>query len=79
MTSTSMPRNVVFGYVSNSDQDSLRETWSIPAEALIDAQVATVVGAQLHHFQPRQADRQSSERTMTILRTSCSRQPYDPR
>jgi len=41
-------RRAPFGYVSNSDQDTLREILEHTLQALIEAEAAGVVGAQPH-------------------------------
>ncbi|MGA7172213.1 MAG: hypothetical protein WCB86_02270 [Candidatus Dormiibacterota bacterium] len=45
MAPNSMPVNALLGYVSNSDQDSLREILEHSQQALIKAEAAEVVGA----------------------------------
>jgi len=48
MTPNSMPLDALLGYVSNSDQDTLREILEHTRQALIEAEAAAVVGAQPH-------------------------------
>jgi transposase-like protein len=43
-----MPLDALLDYVSNSDQDSLREILEHTLQALIEAEAAAVVGAQPH-------------------------------
>jgi len=48
MTPTSMPLDALLDYVSNSDQDTLREILEHTLQALIEVEAAGVVGAQPH-------------------------------
>jgi len=48
MTPTSMPLDALLDYVSNSDQDTLREILEHTLQALIEVEAAAVVGAQPH-------------------------------
>ena len=48
MTPISVPLDALLGYVSNSDQDTLREILEHTLQALIEAEAATVVGARTH-------------------------------
>ncbi|HVD04041.1 MAG TPA: transposase, partial [Candidatus Dormibacteraeota bacterium] len=43
-----MPLDALLGYISNSDQDSLREILEHTLQALIEAEAAVVLGAQPH-------------------------------
>ena len=43
MTPTSMPLDTLLGYVSNSDQDALREILEHTLQALIEVEAAQVV------------------------------------
>ena len=48
MTPNSMPLDALLGYISSSDQDSLREILEHTLQALIEAEAAVVLGAQPH-------------------------------
>lgn len=48
MTPNSMPLDALLGYISTSDQDSLREILEHTLQALIEAEAAVVLGAQPH-------------------------------
>jgi putative transposase len=55
MTPNSMPLDALLGYVSNSDQDTLREILEHTRQALIEAEAAGVVGHRNGH-RPRTVD-----------------------
>src|SRR5487761_1815825 len=66
MTPTSMPLDALLDYVSNSDQDSLREILERTLQALIEAEAATVVGAQPHERTESRVGHRNGHRPRTV-------------
>src|SRR5487761_1732322 len=66
MTPSSMPLDALLGYVSNSDQDSLREILGRTLQALIEAEAAQVVGAQPHERSAGRLGYRNGHRPRTV-------------
>src|ERR1035437_8040747 len=66
MTPNSMPLDALLGYVSNSDQDTLREILEHTRQALIEAEAAAVVGAQPHERTEGRVGHRNGHRPRTV-------------
>jgi len=66
MTPNSMPLDALLDYVSNSDQDSLREILGHTLQALIEAEAATAVGAQPHERSEGRVGYRNGHRQRTV-------------
>jgi putative transposase len=66
MTPNSMPLDALLGYVSNSDQDILREILEHTLQALIEAEAAAVVGAQPHERTESRVGHRNGHRPRTV-------------
>ncbi|HUY09838.1 MAG TPA: transposase, partial [Candidatus Dormibacteraeota bacterium] len=66
MTPTSMPLDALLDYVSNSDQDSLREILEHTLQALIEAEAAAAVGAQPHERTESRVGHRNGHRPRTV-------------
>jgi transposase-like protein len=66
MTPNSMPLDALLGYVSNSDQDTLREILEHTLQALIEAEAAGVVGAQPHERTESRVGHRNGHRPRTV-------------
>ncbi len=66
MTPTSMPLDALLGYVSNSDQDTLREVLEHTLQALIEAEAAGVVGVQPHERSEGRLGYRNGHRQRTV-------------
>jgi transposase-like protein len=61
-----MPLDALLGYVSNSDQDILREILEHTLQALIEAEAAAVVGAQPHERTESRVGHRNGHRPRTV-------------
>jgi transposase-like protein len=61
-----MPLDALLDYVSNSDQDSLREILGHTLQALIEAEAAQVVGAQPHERSEGRVGYRNGHRQRTV-------------
>src|ERR1035437_2855750 len=66
MTPNSMPLDALLGYVSNSDQDTLREIPEHTLQALIEAEAAAAVGAQPHERTEGRVGHRNGHRPRTV-------------
>jgi transposase-like protein len=66
MASNSMPLDALLDYVSNSDQDTLREILERTLQALIEAEAAGVVGAQPHERTESRVGHRNGHRPRTV-------------
>lgn len=66
MTPNSMPLDALLDYLSNSDQDTLREVLQHTLQALIEAEAAGVVGAQPHERSEDRVGYRNGHRPRTL-------------
>jgi transposase-like protein len=80
MTPNNMPLDALLGYVSNSDQDPLREILEHTLQALIEAEPAAAVGAQPHERTEGRAGHRKGHRPRTVdTRCECQGKRGPPR